>query len=107
MIITDGQQERLACLTEELGEALQMVGKTLRHGFNSSHPDYEGRTNRKNLEKELGDVLAVILMLCEADDIVMDNINLAAKAKLMKVTRFLHQQENVHLAHKTLQEFTY
>ena len=38
-ILTLSRLERLALLLEELGEAQQVIGKILRHGYDSRHPD--------------------------------------------------------------------
>ncbi len=58
--------ERLAKLTEECGEISQMVGKTLVHGFENTHPRKpEEGTNRERLEREIGGLLCVIdIMTC-------------------------------------------
>ena len=38
----------LRLLAEEMGEALQVVGKILRHGYESYHPSHpEGPSNRQ------------------------------------------------------------
>lgn len=64
--LTDAQEERLFMLAEELCEAGQAIGKTLRHGYDSTHPE-GGETNREWLERELGDVAAVIKKLVEGE----------------------------------------
>lgn len=54
--LTPAETERLAILAEEMGETIQVIGKILRHGYDSRNP-LEGKTgwtNRANLEKELG-----------------------------------------------------
>jgi NTP pyrophosphatase (non-canonical NTP hydrolase) len=54
-------QYELAVLGEECGEAIQIVGKTLRFGYESYNPsDKDKETNLDLLHKELGDVLAAI-----------------------------------------------
>lgn len=53
--LTPAEAERLALLAEECGEVIQAIGKVLRHGFESTHPD-GGPTNRESLERECGDV---------------------------------------------------
>ena len=37
--LTPAEAERLAMLAEECGEVVQIVGKILRHGYDSQHPD--------------------------------------------------------------------
>ena len=46
--LSDAQLERLYILSEELGEAQQAVGKILRHGYDSKHPE-TGITNKESL----------------------------------------------------------
>lgn len=67
-VVTDpAQVERLALLAEECGEVVLAVGKYLRHGRDSRHPD-GGPTNEQQLAKEVADVvLAVYLCLQEGD----------------------------------------
>jgi NTP pyrophosphatase (non-canonical NTP hydrolase) len=53
----------LGLLTEEMAEAAQLVGKSLRFGIDTPGPDaapYHGANARQLLELELGDVLAAI-----------------------------------------------
>ena len=89
--LTPAEAERLAVLAEECGETIQMVGKILRHGYESSHPD-GGPTNRQQLERELGDILAAMDMLCEpgTDDLDSDFIHKSRYAKHKRVKRYLH-----------------
>lgn len=49
----------LVCLAEELAEAIQACTKAIRHGPDSHHPS-RMKTNRQDLSRELGDVLALI-----------------------------------------------
>ncbi len=58
--LTPAQAERLAMLAEECGEVIQMVGKILRHGYDSYHPVNPRVSNRDLLAKELRDVNAVL-----------------------------------------------
>ena len=86
-----GQAERLALLLEELGEAQQAIGKILRHGYESAHPD-GGPTNREALERELGDVAAAIEMLVTERDIEPERIHEAQRVKRKRVRQYLHHQ---------------
>ncbi len=53
--LSPSEAERLAMLAEGCGEVVQAIGKILRHGYESTHPD-GGPTNRATLERECGDV---------------------------------------------------
>lgn len=63
------QRERLAFLGEELAEVLHVKGKIERHGWDATHPVNKAPTNKDLLEKELGDVIAAIIILEDAGDI--------------------------------------
>jgi NTP pyrophosphatase (non-canonical NTP hydrolase) len=87
--------ERLAVLSEELGEAQQIIGKILRHGYSSSNPLKRGYspTNRRMLEKELGDIDAAVRMLCDAHDLNYETIFTEMSKKQESIKRWLHHQE--------------
>ena len=61
--ITPAEAERLAMLAEECGEVIQIVGKILRHGYDSYHPVNPRVSNRDLLAKELRDVNAVLMAM--------------------------------------------
>lgn len=89
----EAQAERLAILAEELSEAGQVIGKSLRHGLDS---DFTGETNQALLEKELGDILAAICLLRYNKDLNLENIETAMKSKMKKFKNgqaFLHHQK--------------
>jgi NTP pyrophosphatase (non-canonical NTP hydrolase) len=91
--LSEAQVERLAILAEEMGEALQCVGKILRHGYESCNPVVNtGRTNRRELEKEIGNVYAAILMLTEAKDINLAGVLMDARDKKLSIQQWLHHQ---------------
>ena len=93
--LTNAQAERLALLSEELGEAQQAVGKILRHGYESRHPD-GGPTNRESLERELGDVKAAIFLLTDADDLNSGNLAFNMLKKSDRVGQYMHHQQGQH-----------
>ena len=51
------EDERLAILTEELGESLQAIGKIFRHGYDSDNNGERETTNRTDLMRELNNKL--------------------------------------------------
>lgn len=92
--LSPAEAERLALLAEECGEVIQVIGKILRHGYESRHPD-GGPTNRQLLEKELGDVFAACDLMWHDHgdrDINRDQINNARFTKHGKVKKYLHHQ---------------
>lgn len=55
--LSAAEAEALALLAEECGEVVQAIGKILRHGLWSEHPE-SGIPNYNTLQREIGDVLA-------------------------------------------------
>ena len=89
--LTVAQIERLALLSEECGEVQQVIGKILRHGYESRSPIGDSSlTNRELLETELGDLHVVGTILQDAHDLSEDNIWAAAEKKKNRINRFLH-----------------
>jgi NTP pyrophosphatase (non-canonical NTP hydrolase) len=76
--LTPAESERLAMLAEEAGEIVQMVGKILRHGYESYHPDDPNMTsNRTHLMNELNDLNGVIFGMCKYEDLDVKHFSLA------------------------------
>jgi len=93
--LCNAEIERLALLGEELGEVQQIIGKILRHGFETCHPNRPHMTNRDELERELGDVLLASKMMCDLGDLLEENIEGYAQMKKRKVGKYLHSKENI------------
>ena len=87
--LTPAEAERLAILAEECAEVIQVVGKILRHGYHSTHPD-GGLTNMELLEKELGDVLAAERLMIREGDVSEANIARAKTDKALRIGRYMH-----------------
>lgn len=91
--LTPAQLERLAFLSEELGEAQQAIGKIVRHGYDSYNPlVLTNSNNREDLEKEIGNVFAAVQMLDDRGDITQAYIDRYKEAKLESVKKWLHHQ---------------
>lgn len=67
--LTPAEHERLSLLLKELGEAQQAIGKILIHGYESCHPNNPNKTNRNDLEEELGHIRNAQRMMIDAGDI--------------------------------------
>lgn len=94
--LTDAEIERLAKLAEECGEIVQMVGKTLVHGWRSFHPRFpEEGTNREKLQKEIGGLACVIDLMIEAGDVSEHEIVTANEEKKTTIGKYLHHQEGL------------
>lgn len=91
--LTPAQAELLACLAEECGEIVQIVGKILRHGYDDWSPlDGTKTRNRQNLERELGDLNAVCDRIRANGDIKAKHIVDASDAKHIKLAKWTHHQ---------------
>lgn len=90
--LTPAEAERLSLLLEEMGEAIQVIGKIQRHGYESCHPD-GGESNRELLEEEIGHVRHAMIRLCDERDLDKAKIHWYADKKAQSVGRWLHHQE--------------
>jgi hypothetical protein len=94
--LTPAETERLALLMEECAEVQQMIGKILRHGYESCNPyDQLRTTNRALLERELGDAYLALLLMTEAGDVTPERIAERKDAKRESVEKYLHHQRAV------------
>ncbi len=89
--LSPAEIERLALLAEECGEVVQVIGKILRHGYESYHPNGHS-SNRELLTNELGDLYAAIKMMTDTDDLKMIEVLDAAEDKKRRVAEYLHHQ---------------
>lgn len=87
--LTPSEAERLSVLLEEMGEAIQIIGKIQRHGYDSKHP-HGGPLNRELLEMELGHIRHAVGLLCDNKDILIQHIYLYAKEKSKEIHKWLH-----------------
>lgn len=92
--LSQAELERLAILSEELGEVQQIIGKIIRHGWESYSPFDESKTtNRQLLEKELGDVHAIRNLMIRRGDIDFLEIKLHGKEKEKRIQPYLHHNK--------------
>ena len=89
--LTPAEAERLAILAEECGEVIQIVGKILRHGYGSRHPD-GGPDNCALLEREVTDLMAIRSAMVNCGDFRTPNPAAIADAWRKKL-RYSHHQE--------------
>ena len=81
MTLTLAELERLALLIEELAEASQAACKVIRFGYEDGHPNRQ-RTNRQDLERELGDVIGAIARMQNIGDLDSGAIRVQAEFKV-------------------------
>lgn len=87
--LTAAELENLALLSEECGEVIQAIGKIVRHGYESKHPE-TGETNREALERECGHVRHSTIRLCESGNLSKNAIHHHADNKAINVIQYLH-----------------
>jgi len=86
--MNDKEYETMLILQEECAEVIQAVSKCFRFGIDQQ---YQDRVNRQRLEQELGDLLAMVDILCSKGVVDLDNLRVAKLAKIEK----LHQWSNI------------
>ena len=91
--LTEAEEERLALLAEECAEVIQVVGKILRHGYESRNPLLASPSNVELLQKEIGHVEYAIQLLDQAGDVSISAIMDAAQDKKRTIHRWLHHQD--------------
>lgn len=92
--LTPAELECLAVLAEECGEVIHIIGKILRHGYNSIDPTKSNNlTNRALLEAELGDVFAIVERLIIRQDINKTQIEKLKRFKL-EAPSYMHHNPN-------------
>ena len=89
--LTPEELERLSILSEELGEAVQAIGKILRHGYDSCHPDTRVG-NREALTREAADVVVAVELLLLNCDLDRELIVKFAEQKILKAQKFMHYE---------------
>lgn len=89
--LTPAEHERLTLIMEEAGEVVQAIGKILRHGYENFNPfDEEKTTNRKLLEKELGDFQWAVGFAIDSGDLDGGSIFVNNHLKSHSVRKYLH-----------------
>jgi len=92
--LTPAQAERLAILAEECGEVIQAVNKILRHGYDSKHPTaILARTNRQDLELEVGDLELALELMYTGRDLCRDSVSQAYLEKGNRLGQYLHHNK--------------
>lgn len=91
--LTPAEIERLAMLAEECGEVVQIVGKILRFGYESHHPDNPDVTNRTLLRQELTDIFGACHLMENRKDIDHATVGEIWEAMAKKLRASRHQGE--------------
>lgn len=81
----DAQREILLIAQEECAEVTQAISKVFRFGIDA---EYNGTTNRKHLEMELGDLLCMIDLMLEQKMVDRNEIIYASGEKYKKLKKW-------------------
>lgn len=88
------EMERLAILSEEMGEVQHLIGKILRFGYASTHPDTPLVTNKDRLTEEVGDMIGSLILMDIKGDLNYKELFEQATRKLKKLKKYtFHQGE--------------
>lgn len=82
-------QEILDILQEECAEVIQNISKCRRFGLENQYLKDTG-TQRDQLAKEIGDVMAMIELLKEHGVITQQELDLAKRNKFVKLHQWSH-----------------
>lgn len=88
--LTPVEHEMLACAFEESGEIVQIIGKAMRHGIDSHHPSPGSEPNRIEIAREIGQLIAVMQMMCDVGVIRMKDVEAGRLEKFAKIGKYLH-----------------
>ena len=92
------EMETLLILQEECSEVAQAVSKCFRFGKDG---EWNGTTNKRRLEAEIGDVLALIDILVERCYISDWNINESRQSKKEKLKQWSSLYESGRISENT------
>jgi NTP pyrophosphatase (non-canonical NTP hydrolase) len=95
--LTDAEDERLTLLSEECSEVIQAICKIQRHGYQSTNQGELPRTNRDQLQLELGHVMHAVRRMMDAGDLDSYAVFEAQLEKNENVEPFLHHQAQQEL----------
>lgn len=86
--------EAMNILQEECAEVIQIISKCRRFGIDETHLK-SGRSNRENLEEELGDMLALVQILKDLGVVTEHNLEQAKQEKFEKLKKWsnLYEQD--------------
>jgi len=83
----DKEREILLIAQEECAEVIQAISKCFRFGLDNVKPG-KPKTNREHLEEELGDLIAMMNIMCENNMVNYANVEEAARQKVQKLKQW-------------------
>jgi len=85
LIMENAQTEALDILQEECGELIVILSKVKRFGLMSENPEQPGVTAAQRLIQEIGDVLALVDLVCTHHHLHTQEIEVAKQRKFDKL----------------------
>ena len=92
----DMSNHLMFCINEECGEVTQAIGKILRFGFDSTHPETQ-ISNKNLLMNELIDLKAIIDEYLKGMDISEYGILNRCESKLDKINHYYNKFMEVQI----------
>ena len=89
--MNEQEREVMNILSEECAEVVQAVSKCHRFGMDNQKPG-KPKTNREHLEEEIGDLMAMVDILCSMGVVELDNLRVAKIAKIEKLKKWSNIQ---------------
>lgn len=86
--MTPAQQESLDLLQEECGELIVIISKVKRFGLMSENPEQPGVSAQNRLIQEMGDVIALIDLVCKTHTINPLEVDQARLLKFQKLNKY-------------------
>lgn len=93
--LTNAELERLAVLSEECGEVIQVIGKIIRHEYEAIGPEGEKYDNRKALEEEIGHINFMVWLMIENSDVKQKRIDYSTQQKSSTIWKYLRHQKRI------------
>lgn len=88
--LTPVEHEMISCASEEAAEIGMIIGKALRHGIDSCHPATGSKPNRFEIAREIGQLIAVMQIMCDVGVIHMLDVEAGRLEKFAKIGKYLH-----------------
>lgn len=85
--MNDQEREVMNILSEECAEVIQAISKCHRFGLDNVKPG-KPKTNRDHLEEEIGDLLAMIVILESLGVVTEAGLEASTKAKFEKLKKW-------------------
>lgn len=88
--LTAVEHEMISCASEEAAEIGMIIGKALRHGIDSCHPEPGSKPNRFEIAREIGQLIAVMQIMCDVGVVHMNDVEAGRLEKWDKIGKYLH-----------------